>query len=265
LFQPEIYTQLNQNNNALIISGDCIVSRSRNPSTTKTRSSPQRHHCVFKGSFPFRGIIGPGIVRQGDIVDNVEVRSFLNRLHSVLKGRTDYFLSDNVSAWKGIKAHKISFKNRDNPQSFTCLLKSFLFFHHDLIGVCTVNDNLVATYPCDRKDPREGMTSWRHIAQGFWESTLKSLFSSLIFLLGSCLVCPFKKPHSPRYLCTYTRKQDESRFIEFTKLRLFDEEGDYRRRHRLQKFFDLHKCIFSLLFSLRNAAPLVLLWLLAQR
>jgi hypothetical protein len=31
------------------------------------------------------------------------------------------------------------------------------------------------------------------------------------------------------------------------------------------QFFDLHKQIFPLLFSLRNAAPLVLLWLLAQR
>ena len=139
---------------------------------------------MFKGSFPLRDIIGPGTVRQGDIVDNVEVRSFLNGLHAALKGRTDDLLSDNVSAWKGIKAHKISFKNRDNPQSFACLLKSFLFFHHDLIGVRTVNDNLVATHPCDRNNRREGMTSWRHIAQGFWEPTRKGLSSSCSFCSG---------------------------------------------------------------------------------
>ena len=162
---------------------------------------------MFKGSFPLRGIIGPGTVRKGDIVDNVEVRSFLNRLHPALKGRTDDLLSDDVSAWKGIKAHKISLKNRDNPQSFACLLESFLFFHHNLIGVRTVNDILVATYPSDRKNPREGMTSWRHIAQGFWESTLKGLSSSLIFLLGSCVVYSSKKPHSFCYLRNDKRRQ----------------------------------------------------------
>jgi hypothetical protein len=143
-------------------------------------------------------------------VENVEVRSFLNRLHAALKGRTYDLLSDNVSAWKGIKAHKISLKNRDKPQSFACLLKSLLFFHHNLIGVRTVHDILVATYPCDRKKPREGMASWRHIAQGFWEPRLEGLSSSLIFLLGGCLVCSFKKPHSFCYLRNDTRRQMES-------------------------------------------------------
>jgi len=178
---------------------------------------------VFKGSFPFKGILGPCTVRKGDIVDNVEVRSFLNRLHPALKGRTDDLLSDNVSAWKGIKAHEISLKNRDNPQSFACLLKSLLFFHHDLIAVRTVNDILVAAYPCDRKNPREGMTSWRHIAQGFWEPILEGLSSSLFFLLGSCVVYSSKKPHSPRYLRTYTCKQNGQRFIEFTKRHLLEQ------------------------------------------
>ena len=165
---------------------------------------------MFKGSFPFRGIIGPGTVRKRDIMDNVEVRSFLNRLHPALKGRTDDLLSDDVSAWKGIKAQEISLKNRDNPQSFACLLKSLLFFHHDFVGVRTVNDILVAAYPCDRKNPREGMTSWRHIAQGFWEPTLEGLSSSLFLLLGSCLVCSFKKPHSFCYLRNDKRKQMDS-------------------------------------------------------
>jgi hypothetical protein len=178
---------------------------------------------VFKGSFPLRGNIGPGTVRKGDIVDNVEVRSFLNRLHPALKGRTDDVLSNDVSAWKGIKAHKISFKNRDDPQSFACLLKSLLFFHHDLIGVRTVNHILVAAYPCYRKNPREGMASWRHIAQGFWELTLEGLSSSLLFLLGSCVVYSSKKPHSPRYLRTHLWKQNGQRFIEFTKHHLFGQ------------------------------------------
>jgi hypothetical protein len=156
-------------------------------------------------------------------MDNVEVRSFLNRFHTALKGRTDDLLSDDVSAWKGIKADKISLKNRDNAQSFACLLESLLFFRHDLIGVRTVNDTLVATYPCDRKNPCEGMNSWRHIAQGFWEPTLKGLSSSLFFLLGSCVVCSFKKPHSPRYLRTHARKQNGQRFMEFTKRHLLEQ------------------------------------------
>jgi hypothetical protein len=156
-------------------------------------------------------------------VENVEVRSFFDRLHAALKGRTDNLLSDNVSAWKGIKAHKISLKNRDNFQSFACLLELFLFFHHYLIGVYTVHDNLVTTYPCDRKNPCEGMTSWRHIAQRFWEPKLKGLSSSLFFLLGSCVVYSSKKPHSPRYLRTNTRKQNGQRFMEFTKRHLLEQ------------------------------------------
>ena len=165
---------------------------------------------MFKGSLRLRVTVESAAVRQGDIVDNVEVRSFFNRFHAVPKGRTYDLLSDNVSAWKGIKAHKVSLKNRDKPQSFACLLKSLLFLHHNLIGIRAVNDSLVAAYPCDRKKPGEGMASWRHIAQGFWEPTLAGLSSSLFLLLACCVVCSFKKPHSFCYLRKDKRKQMNS-------------------------------------------------------